>query len=58
MNHADLKDVGIGSVGHRLSILKGVYDIKIKQHLTIESDHYVPLCEPYFLPNKMEDVEC
>ena len=37
--------MGITSVGHRLTILKSVYDIKIKQDIPIESDHYVPLCE-------------
>lgn len=37
--------MGIGSVGHRLTILKSVYEIKIKQDVRIESDHYVPLCK-------------
>jgi hypothetical protein len=43
--HEDLKEMGIGSVGHRLTILKSVYEIKIKQDVRIESDHYVPLCK-------------
>jgi hypothetical protein len=42
-----LKEMGIASVGHRLTILKSVYDIKIKQDIPIESDHYVPLCKYY-----------
>jgi hypothetical protein len=45
LKHDDLKQMGVTSVGHRLTILKSVYDIKIKQDIPIESDHYVPLCE-------------
>jgi hypothetical protein len=47
LQHEDLKEMGIASVGHRLTILKSVYDIKIKQDIPIESDHYVPLCKYY-----------
>jgi len=36
--------MGINSVGHRLTILKSVYDVKKAQDIPIESDHYVPLC--------------
>lgn len=43
--HSDLKEMGITSIGHRLTILKSVYDLKLKQHLPIEPDDYVPLCE-------------
>lgn len=43
--HEDLKEMGIGSVGHRLTILKSVYEIKVKQDVMIDSDHYVPLCK-------------
>ena len=32
------------SVGHRLTILKGVYDVKIKQDIPIDSDHWIPPC--------------
>lgn len=45
LQHEDLKEMGIPSVGHRLTILKSVYDIKVKQDIPIESDHYVPLCK-------------
>ncbi|SPO03056.1 related to MAP kinase pathway-interacting Ubc2 [Cephalotrichum gorgonifer] len=41
--HDDLKSMGINSVGHRLTILKSVYDVKKAQDVEIESDHYVPL---------------
>jgi hypothetical protein len=44
LQHDDLKQMGVTSVGHRLTILKSVYDIKVKQDISIESDHYVPLC--------------
>ncbi|KAK7751441.1 Mitogen-activated protein kinase adapter protein MST50 [Diatrype stigma] len=40
--HDDLKAMGIASVGHRLTILKSVYDVKKAQDIPIESDHYVP----------------
>ncbi|KAK6834844.1 SAM domain-containing protein [Apiospora arundinis] len=40
--HDDLKSMGVTSVGHRLTILKSVYDVKKAQDIPIESDHYVP----------------
>jgi hypothetical protein len=43
LQHEDLKAMGIGSVGHRLTILKSVYDVKKAQDVPIESDHYMPL---------------
>ena len=45
LQHDDLKQMGVSSAGHRLTLLKSVYDIKTKQDVPIESDHYVPLCE-------------
>ncbi|MCJ1445020.1 MAG: Adaptor for signal transduction [Stictis urceolatum] len=45
LRHDELKEMGVASVGHRLTILKGVYDVKIKQDIPIEADHYVPLCK-------------
>jgi hypothetical protein len=44
LHHDDLKSMGIASVGHRLTILKSVYDVKKAQDVPIESDHYLPLC--------------
>ncbi len=44
LQHDDLKQMGIGSVGHRLTILKSVYEVKKAQDVPIERDHYVPLC--------------
>ncbi|KAL2128795.1 hypothetical protein VTI74DRAFT_8659 [Chaetomium olivicolor] len=43
LQHEDLKAMGISSVGHRLTILKSVYDVKKAQDVPIESDHYMPL---------------
>ena len=45
LDHDDLKSMGITSVGHRLTILKSVYDVKKAQDVPIESADYVPLCE-------------
>lgn len=45
VKHDELKEMGIASVGHRLTILKNVYEIKIKQGVPLDSDHYVPLCK-------------
>lgn len=36
--------MGISSVGHRLTILKSIYDVKKAQDVPVESDHYLPLC--------------
>ncbi|KAK8147925.1 Adaptor for signal transduction [Beauveria asiatica] len=41
--HDDLKSMGIASVGHRLTILKSVYDVKKAQDIPLESDHYLPM---------------
>lgn len=44
LHHDDLKSMGIASVGHRLTMLKSVYDVKKAQDIPVESDHYQPLC--------------
>ncbi|KAJ5900640.1 uncharacterized protein N7473_004710 [Penicillium subrubescens] len=43
LKHDELKEMGINSVGHRLTILKSVYEIKIRQHVPLDVDHYIPL---------------
>jgi protein STE50 len=45
LKHDELKEMGIASVGHRLTILKNVYEIKVNQDIPIESDHYLPHCK-------------
>ncbi len=44
LKHEELKEMGIASVGHRLTILKNVYETKVKQDIPMDSDHYIPLC--------------
>ncbi|KAH9871232.1 hypothetical protein IAQ61_005411 [Plenodomus lingam] len=43
LQHAELKEMGVGSVGHRLTILKAVYEIKVRQNVPMEPDDYIPL---------------
>ncbi|RFU28858.1 hypothetical protein B7463_g7475, partial [Scytalidium lignicola] len=60
LQHEDLKQMGVTSVGHRLTILKSVYDIKIKQDIPIESDHYVPLsadAEAQYATATLKDIK-
>ncbi|KAI9713115.1 MAG: Adaptor for signal transduction [Bogoriella megaspora] len=42
LHHAELKEMGINSVGHRLKVLRHVYEIKIKQNIPLDPDHFVP----------------
>ncbi|KAI9746887.1 MAG: Adaptor for signal transduction [Lichina confinis] len=43
LKHEELKEMGVTSVGHRLTLLKSVYDIKIRQDIPVDPEHYVPL---------------
>ncbi|KAL4807524.1 hypothetical protein BDV18DRAFT_135481 [Aspergillus unguis] len=43
LRHDELKEMGIASVGHRLTILKSVYEMKVKQDIPLDGDHYIPL---------------
>ncbi|KAK4546404.1 hypothetical protein LTR36_002081 [Oleoguttula mirabilis] len=43
LSHDDLRELGVSSVGHRLTILKAVYDQKVRSGVKIEEDDYVPL---------------
>jgi len=45
MLHDDLKELGVDSMGHRLTILKAIYEVKIRHKISIEIDHFVPLCK-------------
>ena len=51
LHHADLKDMGIDSFGHRLTILKSVYEVKVKQNVPLDEDHFIPLCQSYHSPH-------
>ena len=44
LDHEALKDIGVESVGHRLTILRNVYDIKVADDVPIEPEHFVPAC--------------
>ncbi|KAG8836084.1 Adaptor for signal transduction [Serendipita sp. 399] len=45
LDSESLKEIGISSVGQRLVILKAVYNLKIRDGIPIEADHYVPPSE-------------
>ncbi|KAI1344326.1 hypothetical protein F5Y15DRAFT_109489 [Xylariaceae sp. FL0016] len=58
--HDDLRSMGVASVGHRLTILKSVYDVKKAQDIPIESDHYVPLsadAEAQYATATLKDIK-
>lgn len=45
LKHDELKEMGVASVGHRLTILKQVYEVKVEQDIPIQADDYMPKCE-------------
>ncbi|PNY28944.1 Protein STE50 [Tolypocladium capitatum] len=58
--HDDLKSMGVASVGHRLTILKSVYDVKKAQDVPVESDHYLPLsadAEAQYATATLKDIK-
>ena len=57
LKHEELKEMNIISVGHRLTILKGVYDVKIRQEVPVESDHYIPPCQ-LLLSQSPTSIDC
>lgn len=44
LHHDELRELGVSSVGHRLTILKAVYEQKRRSNVRFEEDDYVPLC--------------
>jgi len=50
--------MGIASVGHRLTILKSVYDTKVKQDVQIDSEHYLPLCMSLLISSANLHITC
>ncbi len=58
LRHEELKEMAIISVGHRLTILKGVYDVKVKQDIPIDSDHWIPPCKflDLLIPSGISDT--
>lgn len=51
LHHEELKEMGILSAGHRLKLLKEVYNIKIQQDIPLEADDYVPPCQYFCCPS-------
>ena len=47
LHHDELRELGVNSIGHRLTILKAVYEQKRRSGIRIEEDDYVPLCKYY-----------
>lgn len=43
-DHQTLKDLGITSVGQRLSVLRAVYELKLRDGITMAHDDYCPPC--------------
>jgi protein STE50 len=44
LDHDALKELEVLSVGHRLYILKQIYNLKIAHGVKFEKDDYVPIC--------------
>jgi protein STE50 len=44
LDHEALKDLDVSSVGHRLYLLKQIYNLKIAHGIRFEKDDYVPIC--------------
>lgn len=40
-----LKNIGVSSMGQRLSILKGIYEVKIAHNVEFGEDDYIPPCK-------------
>ncbi|EIW79224.1 hypothetical protein CONPUDRAFT_127146 [Coniophora puteana RWD-64-598 SS2] len=41
----NLKNIGISTIGQRLTILKAIYQVKLQHHVPFDADHYVPPSE-------------
>lgn len=51
LDQESLKEVGVQTIGQRLSILKAVYYLKLAHNVPIDPDHYVPPCtsQPFLM---------
>lgn len=47
LDHDALKDLEVTSVGHRLYLLKQIYNLKIAHGIKFEKDDYVPICKSF-----------
>lgn len=50
LTHEDLKDMGVMSVGHRLTLLKAIYNVKVAHDIPFDTDDYVPVCKWGWIP--------
>jgi SAM domain (Sterile alpha motif) len=48
LDHDALKDLEVASVGHRLYLLKQIYNLKIAHGIKFEKDDYIPICTDLF----------
>jgi hypothetical protein len=53
LDHDALKDLDVNSVGHRLYLLKQIYNLKIAHGVKFEKDDYVPICTRSLLVRSM-----
>src|SRR5271154_1957290 len=59
LDHEALKDLDVTSVGHRLYLLKQIYNLKIAHGVKFEKDDYVPICKhPHYLQHPMLNHSC
>ena len=58
LDHDALKDLDVTSVGHRLYLLKQIYNLKIAHGIKFEKDDYVPICNPQYLQHPMLNHSC
>jgi protein STE50 len=42
LGHSELSEIGVQSVGHRLKILKAIYQLIVNQKLELDSEYYIP----------------
>ncbi|CAJ0647212.1 4967_t:CDS:10 [Entrophospora sp. SA101] len=54
LDHEALKDLGVRSVGQRVTILKAIYNLKIQHNIPVETGEYVP---PYLLLSSSSSIE-
>ena len=52
LDHDALKDLDVTSVGHRLYLLKQIYNLKIAHGIKFEKDDYVPICMILYLSSE------
>ena len=54
MDHESLSDMGMASLGHRLKLLRAVWEVKRDQGMEITLDDWQPQDIPELAPERME----